>query len=443
MICFSYFRNSGGDVLEATLMVIGINFRTAPVGIRERFWIAPAKRPEILGYLADAEGVEEALVLATCKRTEFLLWANDATLAANSVLRLLSSEYGLQLCEWEHFYRLIGEDALVHVFRVASGLDSMITGDPEAAVHLKHAWEEAQQQSSAGRFLDSVLQKAFTVSERLRQEAGIEQPGISVASVAVEAAAEIFESLEQRKIVLIGAGRMGELVASFLVNHGATSLRILDRVFEHALALAQKVGGTAVPCEDLLEEVTTSELVVTCAAVSAPLIDEQQVQHIVRQRKGQLLCIIDLGLPRNVAAGVRDGDGVFLYDLDDIRKTTAPQGEGNSVIEAADNTIVAEAKELQRKFSREHSIPMILSLRERLDHLCRVELDAFRRERGPFPREQDRLLAELTSHLTQSLATAFVRHLKEVHDKSTQQHMAEAVEQLLHLESEKELVSSK
>jgi glutamyl-tRNA reductase len=421
-------------------MVIGINFHTAPVGVRERFWIGPAQRRHTLAYLEGAEGIEEALVLVTCKRTEFVLWASDPTLAANSVLRLLSSEYSLQLCEWEHFYRLLGEDAVSHVFRVASGLDSMVSGDPEAAVHLNQAWQEARQQGTAGHHLDCVLQEALTLSERVRREAGLEQPGISVASVAVQTASEIFDSLEQRQIVVLGAGRIGELVTGFLVNHGATSVRILDLVFERALALAQRIGGTAVPCEDFLEEVTNSDLLITCAAVSAPLLTEDQARRIVRQRGGQLLCIIDLGLPRNVAAGVRDLDGVFLYDLDDIRKTTGQSGAATSVLTEAEHTITAEAREFQRTLSRAHSMPMILGLRERLEQLCRLELEAFRRERGPFPREHDRLLAELTSHFTQALASSLVRQLREVHEKSEQQHIAEAVQRLFHLQDEKELV---
>jgi len=429
--------------LEPMLMVVGINFRTAPVGVRERFWIAPAKRRQTLTYLADAEGIEEALILATCKRTEFLLWADDATLAANSVLRLLSAEYSLQLCEWEHFYRLLGEDALTHVFRVAGGLDSMITGDPEAVVHLKQAWQEAQQANCGGRYLDAVLQKAFAVSERLRQDPGIEQSGVSVASVAVETAMEIFDSLEHRKIVLIGAGRMGELAARFLANQGAISLRILNRTFERAVELAEKVGGTAVPYEDCVEEVSQADLVISCTASPEPLLTQEQAQRIARQRKGQLLCIIDLGLPRNVAPAIRELDGVFLYDLDDIRKTMLQSSAGKSALLVAENTILGEAKEFQRNLCREHIIPMIVGLRERLDQLCLVELEAFRRERGPFLREQDHLLVELTARITQGLATSLVRQLKEVPEKSEQQHIADAVHRLFHLEAEKELVTSK
>jgi glutamyl-tRNA reductase len=428
-------------MLEPTLMVIGINFHTAPVGVRERFWISPAKRRQTLAALAEAEGIEGALVLATCKRTEFLLWANDATLAANSILRLLCSEYSLQLCEWEHFYRLLGEDAVTHVFRVASGLDSLITGDPEATVHLHQAWQEAKAVDCTGRALDSVLEKAFVVSDKLRQNTGIEQHGVSVASIAVGTAQEILESLEDRTVVLIGAGRMGELAAAFLVKQGVSCLRILNRTLEHALELAHEVGGTAVPYEDLLEEIAKADLVISCTASPQPLLSEQQARQIVRQRKGRLLCIVDLGLPRNVAPEIRELDGVFLYDLDDVRKTL-DSGRRRSAIVLADNTVAAEAKDFHRSLTREHIVPMIVALRARLTQICQAELEAFRRERGPFLREQDRLLAELASHLTQGLATSLVRQLKEVHEKSEQQHIADAVQLLFHLEEEKELVSN-
>jgi glutamyl-tRNA reductase len=235
---------------------------------------------------------------------------------------------------------------------------------------------------------------------------------------------------------------MGQLAAAFLANQGVSCLRILNRTLERALELARKVGGTAVPYEDLLEEIAKADLVISCTASPQPLLSEQQARQIVRQRKSRLLCIVDLGLPRNVAPEIRELDGVFLYDLDDVRKSLHT-GAGLSAIALADSTIASEAKEFHSSLLREHIVPMIVALRARLSQICQAELEAFRRERGPFLREQDRLLAELTSHLTQGLATSLVRQLKEVHEKSEQQHMADAVQRLFHLEAERELVSSK
>src|SRR5450755_1338209 len=160
----------GAKAVEPTLMVVGLNYRTAPVAVRERFWIEENRRYEALLQLSRAEGIDEVIVLSTCNRTEFWLWTHDVTLAANSVMRLLGAEYGLKLCEWKHFYRLLDEAALLHVFRVASCLDSMVVGAPQIVPQVKEAWQQAQQVGASGRFLDAVVQKALAVSERVRSE---------------------------------------------------------------------------------------------------------------------------------------------------------------------------------------------------------------------------------------------------------------------------------
>ena len=154
-------------------MVIGLNYRTALVAVRERFWMSETQQHEALLHLASAEGIDEVIVLATCNRTEFLLWASDPGLAANSVLRFLTSQYGLKLCEWKNFYRLLDEAALLHIFRVASSLDSMVLGEPHIIAQVKNAWAQAQKVDSSGRFLDAVIQKALTVSKRVRNETTI------------------------------------------------------------------------------------------------------------------------------------------------------------------------------------------------------------------------------------------------------------------------------
>ena len=212
--------------MEPSLMVVGLNYRTAPVAVRERFWISENRRYEALTHLSRAEGIEEVIVLSTCNRTEFLLWASDVTLAANSVMRLLGSEYGLKLCEWKHFYRLLDEAAVLHIFRVASCLDSMVVGAPQIVLQVKEAWQQAQKLGTSGRFLDAVLQKAMTVSDRVRRETAIGKPAVSIPYTAVELARQIFGELENKKILLIGAGEMGELSARGLLSQGGTSVRV-------------------------------------------------------------------------------------------------------------------------------------------------------------------------------------------------------------------------
>jgi glutamyl-tRNA reductase len=163
--------------------------------------------------------VEEVVVLATCNRTEFLLWASDASLAANSVLRFLSTGYSLKLCEWKHFYRLLDEAALLHIFRVASSLDSLVLGEPQIISQVKAAWAQAQKAGCTGRFLDAVLQKALTVSKRVRNETAIGNSAVSVPTAAVELARQALGTLEDKQVLVLGAGKMSEPGSEIRLRH--------------------------------------------------------------------------------------------------------------------------------------------------------------------------------------------------------------------------------
>src|SRR5580704_15285491 len=231
-------------------MVVGLNYRTAPVAVRERFWIAENRRYEALVHLSRAEGIEEVIVMATCNRTEFWLWATDVTLAANSIMRFLGAQYGFQLCDWKHFYRLLDEAALLHIFRVASSLDSMVVGEPQVVAQVKDAWQQAQKMGATGRFLDAVLQKALTVSKRARSETAIGNAAVSIPYAAVELARQIFGTLENKRVLLMGAGKMSELSARGLLNHGASSVCVINRTLDHATELAAKLDGLGIPFEE-------------------------------------------------------------------------------------------------------------------------------------------------------------------------------------------------
>ncbi len=423
-------------------MVIGIGFRTAPVAVRERFFIGEARRRQTLAYLAKAEGVEEAMVVSTCERTEFVLSANDAALAANSILRLLSSEYSLQLCEWEHFYRLLDEDALVHLFRLAAGAVSIITGDAQVAAHLQQAWDEARTAGTSGRCLDSVWQTALAVSERIRGELKPAESGPSIAWAAMETATAVLGSLERRTVVLIGAGKVAE-ACGVCLSERAVSLRILNRTFEHALQLARRVGGTAVPFEDLAHELAKADVVFSATRSAQPVLSRDQLAQMGLPRHKPGLCIVDLGMPRNVDPGVRDFPGVLLHDLDDVSKVVSQTASERNTLSRALETINAEAKQFLRKLAGEHTTPMISAIREHLRELCRQELQILRQECGPFTKDQDEMLAQFGSRVTQRLTTSLMRELREAPEKLDQEYMSSAVHRLSHPTHDKELVSSR
>src|SRR4051812_42886210 len=364
-------------------MVVGLNHRTAPIEVRERFWISETRRYEALVQLARAEGIEEIVVLATCNRTEFILWANDAALAANSVLRLLSAEYGLKLCEWKHFYRLLDDAALLHIFRVAASLDSMVVGEPQIVSQLKGAWQLAQKVGSSARFLDAVLQKALTVSKRVRNETAIGNWAVSVPYAAVELAKQAFGSLANKRVLLIGAGKMSELSARYLLNSGATSVNVVNRTYEHALELAATLGGIAVAFDDRWQHLVNADIVISSTSCPHTILSREEAELLARARQDRPLVLVDIALPRDIDPTVRQIKGIFLYDIDDLENVVRHNsGERETAAVAAEKIVSAEAQGFRRKLLAERVVPTIIALRTRLDEICRQELGSFKNECG-------------------------------------------------------------
>ena len=299
-------------------MVIGLNHRTAPVAVRERFWMNEGGRDHALRLLTKAPGVQEVVVLTTCNRTELLVWAEEPTLAANSILHFLSVEHGLKLSEWEHFYRLLDEAALVHIFRVASSLDSLVLGEPQIISQVKAAWEQARKAGATGRFLDAVLQKTLTVSKRIRNETAIGDLAVSVPFAAVELAQQIFGALDNRNVLLLGAGKMSELSALYLKKKGASSVCVINRTLEHAQELAEKLGGTAASMEDRWQHLLAADIVISSTACPQVVLSRQEAEILARERQKSPLVILDIAMPRDIDPAVRGVGGILLRDLQTI-----------------------------------------------------------------------------------------------------------------------------
>ena len=440
--------------MEPALMVVGLNYRTAPVAVREQFWIAESRRYEALVQLSRAEGIDEVIVMATCNRTEFWLWATDVTLAANSVMRLLGAEYGLKLCEWKHFYRLLDEAALLHIFRVASSLDSMVVGEPQVVSQVQEAWKQAQKVGATGRFLDAVLQKALAVSERVRSETAIGNAPVSIPYAAVELTRQIFGTLKNKKVLLLGAGQMCELSARELLNQGAGSVRVtvINRSLEHATELAAKLGGVAFPFEERWQHMAEADIIISSTSCPHTILSRQEAEVMVRGRrmserereKDQPLVIVDIAMPRDIDAEVRGVEGIFLYDLDDLENVADGNASEREVAAAqAQKILQAEAQGFRCQLTAERAVPTVVALRQRLDEICRQELDAFREENGPFSKDQEEMLNALASRMTHRIAGSLARELKGFREKVEQDQMTTALRRLFHLQTELAIAGGK
>ena len=417
-------------------MVIGVNHRTAPLAMRERFWISETRRYEVLRQLEQAEGIEEVVVLATCCRTEFLVWASEPTLAASSLLLFLSAEHGLKLSEWEHFYRLLDESALSHIFRVTSGLDSLVLGEPQIVSQVKAAWDQARTVGAAGPFLNAVLEKALDVSRQVRQETAIEKLAVSIPTAALELARHIFGSLDGRKVLLLGTGKMSELSARYMVESGAASVVVIDQSSARAQELAEKLGGVAANLAERWKWMLRADIVISGTGCPHVVLTREEAERIALERNRVALVIMDIGMPRDVEPEARRVEGILLYDLDGLERAVKNNAADRSVAAAeAGKIVAAEAQAFRGRLQAESAVPTIVALRQRLEQICRQELESFIEERGPFTREQDQSLHAITAQVIQKIASSLARELKELPEKAEQEQMNAAVTRLFHLQS--------
>lgn len=421
--------------MEPALAVVGLNFRTSPVAVRERFWMSESGRNLALEQLVRSEGIEEVIVLATCNRTEFILWTADAPVAANSVLRFLTHDYQLKICEWSNFYRLMDDVALTHIFRVASSLDSMVIGEPEITCQIKQAWAQAQAAGTTGRFLDAVMQKALSVSKRTRTETAIGASAVSVPYASVELSKSVLGDLDEREVLLIGAGKMSELAAQHLMKAGARKLKVMNRTRARADELAQKLGATAVPFEQRLQHLRSADIVVSSTSCPEFILRKAEAEAIRQARHQRPMVMIDIAVPRDIEPSVRQLEGIHLFDMDDLEYVVRKNvGGRKAAADAAEQIVQAEAQGFRGRLMAERVVPTIVALRQRLDELCRQELEVLRMELGPFTEDQNEALAVLTAHITQRIAGSLARELKELPERTEQDVLSSALSRLFCLE---------
>ena len=400
--------------MEPTLVVVGLNHRTAAVEVRERFWMSGCRQAEVLSMLSQAEGVEEVLVFSTCNRTEFVLWG-DATLAVNSVLRLLSAEYDLKLREWNNFYRLLDDQALIHAFRVSCGLDAMCLSEEQIPGQVATAWQQARNSGCTGRHLDAILRKSLAVRRRVHKETSLGSDFIAAPFAAVRIAEQIFGSIAGKNIVLLGSGRLAKTAAQALGAKGLRSVCVVNRTLSSAQDLAarsttQTSVFQAYAFEDRWQHLADADLVISATASPGFIFSAADMQRIAVERQGRKLVLIDLALPRDVDPAVREFEGVLLYDLEDLERAVEPRAGTRAGESEAERIVLAEVHAFKHQLAS--AAPELSALRHRLDEICRQELDSFRLEQGPFPKEQDRLIAAVGARITSKIAGSLAREFK-------------------------------
>ena len=300
------------------LVCVGINHRTAPVEVRERYAVAPARWVALNEKLVAGRRLHEAAVISTCNRTEILATVPNVDAGMEFLDEFFALEIGDATALPEHFERWRGREALNHLFRVAASLDSMVLGEAQILGQIKDAYAAAAAAGSCGPLLNRLFHRAFRAAKRVRSETGLGSTPISIARVGVQLAREVFESFDGKRVLLIGAGEMAESALWGFRDAGVSSLVIINRTLATAESLASRCGGRAALLSALDEELRAADVALTSVAVEEPLFGAEQVARCMERRQGRPLLMIDLGMPRNIDPAANDVDNAVLYDLDDL-----------------------------------------------------------------------------------------------------------------------------
>jgi glutamyl-tRNA reductase len=308
------------------ILVVGLSHKTAPIEVRERLSAGAEALPVVLSRLAAREELQEVMFLSTCNRVEVVALARDHGVdpALRAIREELARHGGLeQDAELAPFlYDKRGDEAVTHTFRVAASLDSMVLGEPQILGQVKDAYEAAMAAGALKGMLGRCLNRAFAVAKRVRTETAIGAGTVSIASVAVDLAKHIFGDLENHAVLLLGAGEMAEAAAKSL-SKGARAVRICNRSFERAAALAATMHASATPWDQLEQEMIQADVVVASTASRTPVVTRDMVKRAMKSRKGRTLFFVDIAVPRNVDPSVHGLDNVFVYNVDDLEKEVA------------------------------------------------------------------------------------------------------------------------
>ncbi len=418
-----------------TLLVTGVSHKTAPVELRERLAFSEAGHGEALQVLK-ARGASEALILSTCNRVEIVVASEDGTDPRAMVTAFLAEQRGVAQGEIEpHLYRYENREAIHHLFRVAASLDSMIVGEPQILGQLKAAYCAARNQGMLSGWLESVLTRAFGVAKRVRSETGIGQMAVSVSYAAVELARKIFGSLESSRIMLAGAGKMGELAARHLRKSGGSHVYVANRTFERAVEMAGTFRGTPVEWERLHTVLPEVDILIASTASQQYILGKSDFERVIAARKNRPVFVIDIAVPRNIDPAVNEIESVFLYDIDDLQEVVeANMRERRKEAERAELLVAAEVDRAVARLRIQEVAPTIVSLQEQLEQIRAAEMERMRRKYGPLTPAQEEAWDALTRGIVNKIAHGPIAQLRAHAGRPEEAHVIETIRKAFQLE---------
>ena len=405
-----------------SIVLVGINHKTAPVEVRELLAFSDQACTEGLPRLVDGEVVREGLIVSTCNRVEILtaITTEQIDSGTQRLAEFLDTTPNLPRgFLTNHLYSHRDEEAIRHIFRVASSLDSMVVGEPQVLGQVRHAYSLAVEAGTAGRVLNRLVHHTFHVAKRVRSETGIASSAVSISYMAVELGKKIFDSLKGRVVMLIGAGEMAELSARHLVNAGATRVVIANRTPEAAQRLAQEFDGVAVPFEQLSQSLAEADVVICSTGAPDYVLTEEIMRSAKEQKRNRPTCVIDISVPRNVDPAVGKVPNVFVFDIDDLESVISSNiREREREAERAELIVQSEVMQFQQSLRAMDIGPTIGALRQKLQQVARLEMERQRKRLGSLTAEQEAAIEALLLSTVNKISHPVLNQMRRSYELS-------------------------
>jgi len=417
---------------------IGMNHETAPVELRECLAKEPENTLLALASMREFPSVKEGMFLSTCNRVEALCTTENPNDATQSIVALMSRIGDISEHDFSsNLYTFEDMEAVKHIFRVASSLDSMAVGEPQILGQIKDAYFQATREKTSGVILNRLMHRAFHVAKRVRTETGISDAAISISYAAVELAKKIFHDLRGKKVLLIGAGEMAELTATHLTTHGVESITVANRTFDRAVQIAESFRGNPVSFEEIGSQLLEVDIVITSTASPDYVISHDQVKGSLRKRRNRPLFFIDIAVPRDVEPRVNDLGNIYLYDIDDLKgviEVNVARRQQEAI--KAERIVQEEVIKFERWLKTLEVVPTIISLKDKAEAIRQAELKRSLGSVDELTTSQIEMIETLTRSITEKIINDPILILKRKADRPSKDSYLDMTRKLFDLDKD-------
>ena len=417
------------------IYAVGISYKTSPVEIREKLALSPEELPKLKNLLSFH--IRELAYISTCNRVEFYYWGDEE--GVEEIFTFLEETKGIPKDNFkDYFYIYSSEDAVFHIFRVASSLDSMVLGEPQIVGQFKDAFEDCSKLGITGPIVNNLMSKALAASKRVRTRTGIGESAVSVSYAAVELAVKIFGELDKCTACLIGAGEMAELAARHLKDAGVKRMLVVNRTLERAEKLAEELGGDPLPFDRLNDAITESDIVITSTASQTYILHKDQMSEIMKKRKLKPIFIIDIAVPRDVDPEVEKVENVYLYNIDDLEAVVEEnKRKRQKEAQKAEAILKEEVSKFMSWLKSQEIVPVIVSLRNWVEEIRKSELEKTL-NRLKLGKKEEKALNAMTNAIVNKIMHPVFVYLKQESVKGDAKALKETVKAMFALEDEHE-----